>query len=261
MKAVVTDLDGTLLRSDKSISKRTFDVLNELDSIGIKFIIATARPPRSVFQLLPFDFSNMYVICYNGAEIYKGNKLIYYKYIEPYEIKKIIDWIYINFPGTNISLEMNNKLYSNFDISVMKGWIPPYRQVDFIAFSYEPSAKILVDLSGITQISALINMLPKDCNIVITDGGQLGQIAHIDVSKLNGVKCLADLIGINIRDIVAFGDDFNDIEMIKECGIGVIMGNAPLDIKKTANVIAATNDEDGVAIELEKMLHILKECD
>ena len=79
MKMIVTDLDGTLLRSDKSISDRTLKALGRLDSKGIKLVIATARAKRHVAKLLPFDFVNMYIACYNGAEIYHGDKLIYYK--------------------------------------------------------------------------------------------------------------------------------------------------------------------------------------
>lgn len=254
MKAVVTDLDGTLLRNDKSISKRTFKIISDLEIIGVEFIMATARAPRSVFQLLPFDFTNMYVICYNGAEIYKGNTLLYYKYLDASVVKTIIDWIHINCPGTNISLEMNNRLYTNFDISIMKGWIPPYTQVDFNSFSYKPAAKILVDLTCINEINTLKSMLPQNCSMLVTDGGTLGQIAHSDISKLNGVRSLAKTLGYSLKDIVAFGDDFNDIEMIRECGIGVAMGNAPFEVKRAADIVAAMNDEDGVAIELEKMI-------
>ncbi len=63
--------------------------------------------------------------------------------------------------------------------------------------------------------------------------------------------------GCQLKDIVAFGDDYNDIDMIRECGIGVAMVNAPDDVKAAADIIAATNEEDGVAAELEKMLKML----
>lgn len=96
--------------------------------------------------------------------------------------------------------------------------------------------------------------MPKDYKIIVTDGGTLGQISHKDCSKTNAVKSIAQILGIELEDIIAFGDDYNDIEMLVECGTGVAMGNAPDDIKKLANIIAATNDDDGVAIEIERIL-------
>jgi len=250
MKAVVVDLDGTLLRSDKSISERTLRALADLETMGIKFIIATARPPRCVFQLFPFDFTNLYTICYNGAEIYRGDKLIWQKYIDAVDAKTIIDWLNANCPGTDISIEINDHLYANFDISIMKGWLPPYTQVDFGTFDFRPAAKILVNLACLDGIYELKNMLPHSCAMLVTDGGTLGQIAHKDISKLNSVKTVAKMLGCDIEDMVAFGDDFNDIEMLRECVIGVAMGNAPPEVKEAADIIAATNDEDGVAIDV-----------
>lgn len=252
---VVTDLDGTLLRSDKSVSERTLNALKGLDSQNIKFVIATARAKRSVCTLLPFNFKNMYVIYYNGAEIYNGNDLIYNQYIKANRVKKIVDWLISRFPGINLSLEIFNQLYTCFDIKVMKGWIPPYTQVDFNTFDYNSAAKILVDLRYIDDVSEISMYLPNDCKMVITDGGTLGQISHKDVSKINGIRRLAERFNLCLEDVIAFGDDYNDIDMIKECGIGVAMGNAPHEIREIANIVAGTNDEDGVAIEIEKLFY------
>jgi Cof subfamily protein (haloacid dehalogenase superfamily) len=253
MKMIVTDLDGTLLRSDRNISSRSFMILDKLNAEGVKIVIATARPPRLALKLLPDNFKNIYFICYNGAEIYNNNKLIYKKYINVETVKTIVDWVCENHPNVNLSLEIDNQLYTNFDISLVPGWLPPYTQVDFKTFSHCETAKVLVDLSEIDDISKVRSFIPVCCNLVVTDKRSLGQIAHCEVSKINAVKYLANSFRYSLSDVVAFGDDYNDMDIIKECGIGVAMGNAEVDLKEIADIIADTNDEDGVAKVLEAL--------
>ena len=136
----------------------------------------------------------------------------------------------------------------------MESWFPPFEQVDFQTLEFKPAGKILVNLRYVGDISEVYEFLPDDCRIIITDNGALGQILNKDVSKAGGVKALAEVLGIGLDEVISFGDDYNDIEMIRECGIGVAMGNAPQDIKDAADIITASNDEDGVAIILEKLL-------
>ena len=119
MKMVVTDLDGTLLRSDKSISNRTLNAMCRLNSRNINFVIATARTRRQVLGLFPYDFENMYIACYNGEEIYHGDKLIYRKYMDENFVKDFIKWISDKYLGLNIALEISNCLYACFDIKVI----------------------------------------------------------------------------------------------------------------------------------------------
>ncbi len=254
MRMVVSDLDGTLLKSDKSISEKTLQILGELEAKNIVFMIATARARRHIHNLLPFNFDNMYCINYNGAEIYHGSELIYNNYLEGNVAKYIVKWLQETYQGINVSLEISNRLFTNFDIKVMDNWSPPYTQVDFSTFEYKPTAKILVDLRYISDTAQIMEMLPDNCRMIITDGGTLGQIAHKDVSKINAVKSLAKSFGYGLEEVIAFGDDYNDIEMIRECGIGVAMGNAPQKVKEAADIIAGTNDEDGVAMELERII-------
>lgn len=258
MKMVVMDLDGTLLRSDKSISDRTLKALNMLNSKGIKLVIATARAKRHVAKLLPFDFENMYIACYNGAEIYHGEKLIYYKYIDEKLVEDFVKRLRGKYPSINVALEISNCLYTCFDINVMKNWDPPYSRVDFFNFKYMPSAKILVDLREIEDISVITDNIPNCCKCTVTDGGTLAQISHSDISKLNAVKDILRILNIDLKDIIAFGDDYNDLEMLVECGRGVAMGNAPDEIKKIVGCCTLTNDEDGVAVEIENILDQMK---
>lgn len=254
MRMVVTDLDGTLLRSDKSVSERTVNVLRRLDDMDVKIAVATARASRSVYKLVPSGFRNIYYIFYNGASVYYNNEEIYSRYIDAVKAKEIVLWFLSRYPGIEISLEMLGNLYTNFDIRKMESWFPPFEQVDFQTLEFKPAGKILVNLRYVGDISEVYEFLPDDCRIIITDNGALGQILNKDVSKAGGVKALAEVLGIGLDEVISFGDDYNDIEMIRECGIGVAMGNAPQDIKDAAYIITASNDEDGVAIILEKLL-------
>jgi hydroxymethylpyrimidine pyrophosphatase-like HAD family hydrolase len=183
-----------------------------------------------------------------------GSKLIHSNYIEEQTVKNIVDWLLEHYPKLRIALEISNRLYTNFDIKLMPGWMPPTTQVDFRAFIHQPTAKILFDLREVSDIPKINCQLPNHVSMVITDGGILGQIAHKDVSKLYAIKNLASSFGYGLEEVVAFGDDYNDLEMIRESGLGVAMGNAPQAVKDAANIVTLTNDEDGVACELERIL-------
>lgn len=253
MKMVVSDLDGTLLKSDRTISRRTLQTLAGLTATNILFVIATARAHRNVYKLIPLALDNLYLICYNGAEIYHGGELIHSEYIKANQVKNIVVWLLEQYPDLRLSLEISNCLYTNFDIQEMPGWLPPFTQVDFRTFVYKPAAKILIDLRAIPDDTKITGKLPKNCSMVITDGGTLGQIAHMEVSKLNAIKSLAGCFSYGLEEVIAFGDDYNDLEMIRECGVGVAMGNAPQAVKDAADIVTLTNDEDGVAVELERI--------
>lgn len=254
MRVIVSDLDGTLLRQDKSISPRTLNALNELINKGFKFIAATARPKRAVTGIIPQEFLDFYLICYNGAEIYRGDHLIFSKYLDERAVKHTVQWLMDNYPGIKISLEIKNRLFANFDISEMGDWSLQYTLVDFNDFEFKPAAKILVDLTGISDVNKIHEFLPVDFKMVVTDGGTLGQIAHKEVSKMNAIRALSNLLGFSPVDVIAFGDDYNDFEMLMECGMGIAMGNAPEEVKKAAKIVAETNENDGVAIELERIM-------
>jgi Cof subfamily protein (haloacid dehalogenase superfamily) len=254
MKMIVTDLDGTLLRSDKSISPRTSAVLEKLNAQGIKIVIATARPPRLALNILPEGWQDTYVICYNGAEIYHNGYSIYKKCIDAGTVKAIVDQLCAAYPGIRLSLEIENHLFTNFDIRVIPEWKTPYTQVNFYEFAHHDAAKILVDLSGLTGTGLVASIVPSCCSMVITDKGLLGQITHCDVSKIDAVRHLVNRFGYRLSDVIAFGDDYNDLDMISECGTGVAMGNGEKELMLAADIIADTNDNDGVACILEQFI-------
>lgn len=253
MKMVVCDLDGTLLRSDKSISAGSIEAIKALEGVGIDFTVATARAPRTAFEFLANKIQNEYIVCYNGAEIYKAGKLIYKKYIELDEIKFMVVWLQSNYEGIEIALEIDDVLYANFDVSIM-GWESVHSNIDFSTFELRPAAKILIHLSNINNIELIRNIVPESCSFVVLDKGMLGQITHREATKIKGVKRLAEMCSCTLDEMVAFGDDFSDIEIITQCGIGVAMGNAEEEVKRAANIVTKTNDEDGVAYILENLI-------
>ena len=97
-----------------------------------------------------------------------------------------------------------------------------------------------------------IDLLPVSCKGLITDGGTLCQIMNSESSKWMSVKSLTEKIGIKTENIIAFGDDYNDFDMIKNAGIGVAMGNAEQTIKQISDFVTDTNNNDGVAKYIEK---------
>lgn len=243
---IVLDLDGTLLKNDKTVSDKTLQALKKCETQGRQIVIATARPPRLGAIELPDELQREFMIFYNGAEIYHNNKKIYSKCIPFDSLKNIKDILLKNHSECKVSFEINNKLYANYNVQSCFGNVE-FETITLDTFELKPATKVLIDIGSINDIEVFQSNLPGDCHMVITDNGSLGQIMAYGVNKLHALKYILDKLGTSIDRVMFFGDDINDIELIKECGIGVAMGNASATVKNAADYVTKSNEEDGIA--------------
>lgn len=223
---------------------------------GNTILFATARPPRDAYKYVPEALRNNPIICYNGAAVVSSNNLdvIYEKQIAKNDVLKILD-ICERFGYNQLSIEVNDTLYSNFDTTPFfgnaKNEIKDLRQME-----YNSAYKVII-CSEKPIDEKILKLFPQTVKGVVTDKKTLCQIMNAESSKWVAINSLVDKIGINKENIIAFGDDVNDLEMIKNAGIGVAMGNAEEQLKKIANYITDTNVNDGVAKFLkDKILRI-----
>lgn len=248
IKMVVTDLDETLLRTKKSISQYTIDVINRVRNQGIKIIFATARG-NSAKSLVPYELFDGYVLL-NGAKAYVNNRLIY--------DRTILSDIFLPFlqelsnKNLKVAAEIEGVHYANFNVKEQWSYIDNFVITDYV--NVQGSAdKLYVIIEDLNQVDMITSLLPKELYLNVSRDN-LAMIMHREATKCNGVLEVAKQFNISKREIVAFGDDINDKEMLLSFGLGVAMGNSIDEIKMIADYICDTNDNDGVAKWLEKKM-------
>lgn len=248
-KLISLDLDGTLLNTDQTISKRNLDAIKKCHDLGIETVVATGRPPRFTIPLLPKVLTNEYCICYNGAKIFYRGELIDETFLTEKSAKEIL--LSMNGLNHKIGLEIDDQIYANFDIS--DSWNVSYLPIEDIR-SYGRICKIII-INEEVPVDKLKENFKDTCNIMITDSGKLIEIISGDISKYKAIEKVVKRMGISVNEVIAFGDDYNDLEIIEGVGLGVAMGNAVEKVKELSTTITATNNEDGVAIVLEEVFY------
>lgn len=247
MKVIITDLDRTLLHTDKSVSDETVRVLKGCKEKGILVVAATARPERAIVQYqekIGFDA----LITLNGAGIAINSTKLNYSI--PREsvlkmLKKLED-----VEGAVISLETDKGIFSNADIPL---WQPTVFEILSEAPLPEVFYKIIVSSDKIDLREKIDEILEEDTYVSVADG-VLFQIMNKQATKWNGIRIMLDTLGISSEETVYFGDDNDDIESVKKCGIGVAVSNAIESVKEAADIIIKSNDEDGVAEFIKEIL-------
>ncbi len=136
-------------------------------------------------------------------------------------------------------------MYANFDVPLEWNYTPAVR-TDFTDLPDCGVDKIIVGVTCMEEVDAIAKLLP-DYLYAQMCGGQLGLVMNKNATKLNGIKHLAARFGIELADVAAFGDDYNDIEMLRGCGVGVAMENALPEVKAVADFVCGVNDDDGMA--------------
>ena len=252
LSVIALDLDGTLLRSDGKISERTLVALNKCSAAEMKVIIATIRPARSVTVMLPPDFPPAPWLCHNGAEIYQDGKRIYQNALSPSAAKEILRIIWGAAPDIAISIEMDDKLFASQPLKE-----PWHHQVaNLFRVIDRPVAKVIFSIDDGFNPAELDDILSPRCQTIIAreKQKQFFIITARGVSKPAGLQVLGEQYGFCLKRVVAFGDDLADLPMLRECGIGVAMANALPEVKQAADWVTLSNDEDGVAEALERLL-------
>ena len=249
IKMIVTDLDGTLLKTDKSISPHTKSILERCRKSGIKVVYATGRggSARQVAPSALFDGK----ITMNGATAKIDNDIVYSRLI-PYQVARPI-LMACDKRGIRITSEISGMHYSNFPVSDFWSYLTNFAIVDFA--QHEKDAEKMYSPAPTPEEKLFIEQLiPDSLYSVMTYDitGMMLMIMHKEATKAKAVAELARIWNISSKEIVAFGDELNDLDMLSYAGTGVAVGNALEELKSIANHICASNDDDGVAKWLEE---------
>jgi Cof subfamily protein (haloacid dehalogenase superfamily) len=241
IRMLVTDLDKTLLKSDKTISEITIESLRKLKNKDIRIAIATARPARTADSYLK-RINGDAAILLNGALVMAEGKIIQRHSIKSDIVKALIQEIKDVYPTVTLSVEMGDILYADFDLN--QEW--EYKRIDF---NYLPDGlvdKIILGSIDLCEIKKINTMLPEYL-YAESNSGKFIMIMNKSACKHFGLLKLSEYFDIPMEEILAFGDDYNDIGMLRECGIGVAMADACNEAKEAADYITDTSDNEGVS--------------
>ena len=240
MRAVIVDLDQTLLRTDRTLSKYTCDVMQRCHDKGIAVMAATARPERSILachEAVRFDA----MTTMNGARILLPDGVL--ENGISHESGRLMLSRLAAVPDVVLSVETGGGLYAS-------AAIPEWNAAYYGGFPDLPAGgalyKILV--SGATDLlrGQMERILTEDVYHTVANG-RLVQIMSKGATKWKGIQAMLEALQIPREEAVYFGDDEDDVEPIRMCGTGVAVSNAIDAVKQAADCLTGSNDEDGVA--------------
>lgn len=265
IKMVIADMDGTLLNSELKISQRNLDAIELLRSKNIRFCVATGRPDQLMKEYVKPLKMEEPMIMYNGSVI--GHPFLedrlYENVLNKEDVKHIVEYceqediicmVYtkdkiISKPNYRVAFfqERNKQLpieaHSIFE---------DIQNIEDIVEQYNVQ-KILVIENDEVKYQKIKKMLEQYKQFTVATS----QHGFIDINpkgstKGNALNILAEYYQIELADVVAFGDQENDISMLETAGYGIAMGNASDHVKQFADEVTRSNDEDGFAVWIEQ---------
>ena len=285
-KLVAIDLDGTMLNKYGIITENTKNVIKKVQEKGVEVIIASGRPINSVKNFSKEINSQKYFISGNGAITYdiKNDKILYENILNKNKVLQVIkiceeNSIYYNVYTENgiiaKNLNYNTLYYYKENINKLeenKTHINIVENIyDYIENRNEKILKIMICDGSKTIFNSIMKKIREITDIEILDVSHMSrkiikqgteeialeyfytEISAKDVDKWNALEKLIELMNITKEEVVTIGDNANDIKMLKNAGFGVAMGESAPYVKECANEVTTSNDNDGVAVILEKM--------
>lgn len=252
IKLIATDMDGTLLNDKKELPAELFEVIERLSERGISLAVASGRTFDAVSHLFPSEYhSKLDFICDNGANIYHSGRHISVKPLEREVFEQLIKAC-DEIGGLRVLVCAARGTYhlradKEFDAEVAKFYknhFPCDNLLDIDDVIYKVA---VCDPQGAEQRAkpAVDAILGDKLNVQVS-GPIWMDIMAAGVNKGSALKTLGEILGIKPQETMAFGDYFNDIEMLKYAGYSFAMANAHDEVKKTAKFLTAGNNENGV---------------
>ncbi len=258
-KLVASDLDGTLVRSDNTIDDRTRRALAAAEAAGASVVFCTARPHRGLHELAAATGHRGVVICNNGAMLWDlhTETVLEASPLEPAVARRLVALLEAEVPGGAWAVERTGG-FGHEPEYVTRWPIPDGSTVAAVhALIEEPAIKLMLrhrDLSA----DALLERAQATCGHLAelshsSTNDALLEISAAGVSKATALARLCEARGVDRREVIAFGDMPNDLAMLAWAGHSVAVANAHPDVRAAADEVTASNDEDGVALVLERL--------
>lgn len=262
-KIVFSDIDGTVLNSEHKLLPNTIKSVKSLALKKIPFVLVSARMPRAMRLILDEINVQMPMICYGGALVLdEQNQILHDDKINKLDTKAIIDEIELLWPDDVVinyysddnwfvKDEYNKAVKREENITNVKASQADFKEL--INKNILPNKILCMVKANISsKIEAVLQEKFPQLNIV-RSSDILIEIMNKDVSKANGIDVLLHHLNMTPIQAIAFGDNYNDLDMLNFVGRGVVMQNAPEEIKKQMKYITNSNNEDGIYEYLQKL--------
>lgn len=265
-KLLVLDVDGTVLNDAKEISKRTLAALLKIQQMGIRIVLASGRPTYGLLPLaksLELGIYGGFILSYNGGQIIKAQngEILFERRINPemlpYMERKARkngfalftyhdDTIITDSPENehirNEARLNNLRVIKEDELSVAIGFAP----CKCMLVSDDEEALIGLEEHWKRRLNGVLDVFRSEPYFL--------EVVPCAVDKANTLGVLLEILGVTREEVVAIGDGVCDVTMLQLAGLGIAMGQSQDSVKACADYITASNEEDGVALAVEKTI-------
>lgn len=262
-RLIATDLDGTLLRSDGTVSPRSVDALRAVAEAGLETVLVTARPPRWLDDLAHVVGARGVAICGNGAfryDVARG-RVFDERTIAREVVTEIVRDLRDQVPGTGFAAERHNGLAAESMFAAIHDHPEDLVTTSAIELLEDAAVgKLLArnpHLSDEEFIEVATEVVGDRAVVAFSGAGGLAEISAAGVTKAAALTAWCAELAIPASAVWAFGDMPNDLPMLTWAGRSFAVANAHADVRAAVTDHCPANDEDGVAVTLEGLLRRL----
>jgi len=259
IRVVASDLDGTLLRPDVTISERTRKAIQRVRQAGVTFVAVTGRPPRSVRELADRVGLDGIAICANGALVYDldGDSVLDQTLMARDVALRIVQGLRRAAPGVVLAWEDAESFGRE------AGWgraplVPDGRSRlgDPLELLTAPVAKVLArhPEMDFDELAARARVVAGDEVVITWSTRELVEVSAAGVTKASALERVCTRLGVGREQVLAIGDNENDLPMLRWAGRSAAVANANGNVLAMVDEVTASNLDDGVALLLERLV-------
>ena len=264
-KMIVLDLDGTLTNNKKEITPRTKQALMQAQAAGVHVVLASGRPTYGIVPLaeeLKLKDNGGYILAFNGGKIIDctNNEVLFEQKLDEqlvpilFQEAKKAGMEILTYQGEGIAATNKDDKYVQHEAFINK--MPVTQYDDFLNQLVYPINKCLI-VGDPTPLHELEIRLAKELEgkmDVYRSADFFLECVPLGIDKARALDRLISSLGISREEVIACGDGYNDLSMIRFAGLGVAMANAAKDIQSEADFVTLSNEEDGVAHVIEHFI-------
>jgi len=256
-RLVASDLDGTLVRSDGTVSPRTVAVLARVEEAGVPFVMVTGRPPRWMAEVSRQTGHRGIAVCANGAVVYDlhTEQVVQSSLLEQDVATEVATALRAALPDIAFAVERPDLGFGHEQTYVPSWEQPDHRPMPVEQLVSGGVVKLLARHRGLGSdalLAAARDAVGDRATLTHSSNDGLLEVSAAGISKATGLAVLARQHGVAPGQVVAFGDMPNDLPMLAWAGRAVAVANAHAEVLAVADEITGRNDDDGVAQVLER---------